>query len=159
MIKEPTVRKAVDLAIETEEIGIKFYQRVAKKFEDKPEVAETFRRLSDDEKIHAERFRKILEQETPEDAPPVSTERYRLEYLRAISRSEIFKREEMENLREKVESMEDALQLAIDLEKNTLHLYLGLRDTVGEHEALDQIIEEERNHIVRIFSMLEKIKA
>jgi rubrerythrin len=159
MIKEPTVRKAVDLAIETEEIGIKFYQRVAKKFEDKPEVAETFRRLSDDEKIHAERFRKILEQEAPEDAPPVSTERYRLEYLRAISRSEIFKREQMENLREKVESMEDALQLAIDLEKNTLHLYLGLRDTVGEHEALDQIIEEERNHIVRIFSMLEKIKA
>lgn len=159
MIKEPTVRKAVDLAIETEEIGIKFYQRVAKKFEDKPAVAETFRRLSDDEKIHAERFRKILEQEAPEDEPPVSTERYRLEYLRAISRSEIFKREEMENLRDKVESMEDALQLAIDLEKNTLHLYLGLRDTVGKHEALDQIIEEERNHIVRIFSMLEKIKA
>lgn len=64
MIKEPTIRKAVELAVETEEIGVKFYQRVAKKFEDRPEIAETFRRLSDDEKIHAARFKKILE-----DAP------------------------------------------------------------------------------------------
>jgi rubrerythrin len=156
MIKEPTIRKAVELAVETEEVGIGFYQRIAKKFEDRPEIAETFRRLSDDEKIHAARFRKILEG-APENPPHVQSEPDRLTYLRAMSRHEMFQRGTFRKLGERVESMQDALSVALDFEKTTLNVYLGLQDVLGPHEVLDAIVEEERSHIVRIFSLLEKV--
>lgn len=158
MIKEPTVRKAVEMAIQTEEVGIKFYGRIARKFEDRPEIAETFRRLAEDEKIHAARFRSILET-APENPPHVQAEPERLEYLRAITVSEVFKGPAFRDLMDKVESMEDALGVALDFEKATLHLYLGLTEVVGEHESIKAVIAEERGHIVRIFSLLEKIKA
>lgn len=158
MIKEPTIRKAVELAIQTEEVGIKFYQRIAKKFEERPEIAETFRRLSEDEKIHAARFRAILE-EAPENPPHVQSEPERLEYLRAITVSEVFKGPAFKDLQDKVESMEDALAVALDFEKATLHVYLGLRDVVGDSESLEAVIREERAHIVRLFGLLEKVKA
>lgn len=158
MIKEPTIRKAVELAIETEEVGVGFYQRIAKRFADRPEIAETFRRLSDDETIHAARFRKILET-APEDPPHVQSEPDRLTYLRAMSRSTMFKSGAFGDLEAKVESMQDALGVALDFEKTSLNVYLGLQDVLGAHEVLDAIVEEERSHIVRIFSLLEKISA
>lgn len=158
MIKEPTVRKAVELAIETEQVGVGFYQRIAKQFEDRPEIAETFRRLSEDEKIHAARFRKVLET-APEDPPRVQSEPDRLVYLRAMSRSEMFKSGAFRNLGERVESMQDALVVALEFEKTTLNVYLGLQDVLGDNEVLDAIVEEERSHIVRIFSLLEKVSA
>lgn len=88
----------------------------------------------------------------------MQSEPERLEYLRAVTRSSIFKGETFKNLSEKVESMEDALQVAIDFEKSTLHVYLGLKEVLGEHEVIDAVIAEERNHIVRIFTMLEKVR-
>lgn len=157
MIKEPTVRKAVEMAIQTEEVGIKFYQRIAKKFEDRPEIAETFRRLSDDEKIHAARFKRILET-APENPRHVQSEPERLEYLRAITVSEVFKGPAFKDLQDRVESMEDALTVALDFEKATLHVYLGLLDVVGPDDSLQAVIAEERGHIVRLFSMLEKVR-
>jgi len=158
MITEPTVRKAVDLAIQTEEIGIKFYQRIAKKFEEQPEIAETFRRLAEDEKKHAARFRTILET-APENPPDMQSVPERLEYLRAITVSEVFKGPAFKDLQDRVESMEDALQVALDFEMATLQVYLGLKDVVGEEASLEAVITEERGHIVRLFSHLEKIRA
>ena len=157
MIKEPTVKKAVELAIQTEEVGVKFYQRIAKKFEDRPEIAETFRRLSEDEKIHVTRFKAILET-APELTPHEQSVPERLEYLRAITVSEVFKGPSFKDLQERVESMEDALTVALDFEKATLHVYLGLLDVVGANESLQAIITEERGHVVRLLSMLEKVR-
>lgn len=157
MIQEPTVRKAVELAIQTEELGTKFYQRVAKKFEAQPETAETFRRLSEDEKAHAARFRSILEK-TPEDPPAVQAAPDRLDYLRAITVSEVFKGSTFRDLFERVESMEDALGVAIDFEKATLLIYLALEAVVGPSESVEAVITEERGHLVRLLGQLEKIK-
>jgi rubrerythrin len=157
MIKEPTVRKAVEMAIQTEEVGIKFYQRIARTFEERPEIAETFRRLAEDEKNHVARFRTLLET-APENPREMQSVPERLEYLRAITVSEVFKGPAFKDLQDRVESMEDALQVALDFEKATLHVYLGLQDVVGEQESLAEVIAEERGHIVRLFSLLEKIR-
>ena len=49
MYREPTVLRTLELAIKTEQVGKRFYERTAKKFEDRPEVAAVFFKLAADE--------------------------------------------------------------------------------------------------------------
>ena len=47
-----TPRKALELAVEAERIGEAYYQRVARRFADRPEIAAVFRKMAEDEVDH-----------------------------------------------------------------------------------------------------------
>ena len=61
MLEELTVRKAVEFAVKTEEMGGRFYEKFARKFSDDPELKKTFELLARDEKAHENQFLKLLE--------------------------------------------------------------------------------------------------
>ena len=71
MLEELTVRKAVEFAVKTEELGNIFYTRLAKKFSEDTEISEIFSTLAKDELAHRKQFNELLEK-VPED-PGVSS--------------------------------------------------------------------------------------
>ncbi|HUO77127.1 MAG TPA: hypothetical protein VMU21_06065, partial [Thermodesulfovibrionales bacterium] len=70
-------------------------------------------------------------------------------YLRAIVESEFFlgKNKSLPSLKH-VKTVEDAVNFALGFEKETLLYFYGIRDAVKEREVVEEIINEERSHIM-----------
>jgi rubrerythrin len=154
MYREPTVLRTLELAVKTEQVGRRFYERTAKKFENKPEVASVFLKLAADEEEHEETFTKLLDQAPPDD-PAVASEYGRDEYLHALSISEFFITPDMKEI-ENVETIADAYRIGIKLELTVLLYYQAVRDVVGPSPVLEKIIEEEKSHFVLLEKELKK---
>jgi len=59
------------------------------------------------------------------------------------------------------ETVAEILRIAIELEKESILFYLGLMDWVPtelEKDRLDQIIREERRHVVQLNAVLSKLR-
>ncbi len=152
MLEDLTLRKAVEFAVRTEELGAGFYGRLAKKFKDSKEMKEVFTQLAKDEVVHGQRFAELRDK-LPEESEPVQFEQ--AQYLRAIALSDIYSGDEgpMKNLAA-LKTTEDALARAFNLEKTTLLYYEGMKGLLGESEILNAIIEEEKRHVVKVMQYM-----
>lgn len=147
MAEDLTVRECIQLAITTEEMGCKFYNRLARKFADKKDIAEVFSQLAEDEDEHERQFKLLLETVPKKELEP---ERYELhQFLRATAVSEFFQKEYFKTVDE-IATPSEALGKALAFEKSTLLFYQAIRDVVGENQELDSLIEAERKHVMSI---------
>jgi rubrerythrin len=73
MTERMTPRQAIEFAVKTEELDTKFYQQLALKFSDQPELKELFELLAKDEVVHEAQFRRLLEKTPADEALPSST--------------------------------------------------------------------------------------
>lgn len=153
MLEELTLRKAVEFAVTTEQLGNRFYEKMAKKFADDAEISEIFTALAKDELIHEKQFQNLLN-EVPKD-PGVSSQDDRWAFLRIMSMSEFFMGESgiFKKLNE-VETREDALQRAFGLEKDTLGYYRAMEDIIGKNDTLTSIIEAEKKHLAKVLEYI-----
>lgn len=151
MAQDLTLRECIQLAVTTEEIGRKFYERLARKFADDKDVAGVFSQLAEDEKAHEKQFKLLLEKVPKEELQP---ERYELhQFLRATAISEFFRKDYFARADE-ISTPADALGQALAFEKETLLYYQAIRDVLGENKQLDAIIKTERNHVMAISRIL-----
>ncbi len=151
MLKETTLKKAVEFAIMTEQLGAQCYSRLAEKFAADEEIHARFKRLAKDEVLHEKQFRTLLQNVPPE------TRGFQEEFdvLRAWSISEFFSNREglMQDV-EQIETRDDALLRAFNLEKDTLGFYQSLRDILGSDPVLQEIIEAEKEHLRSVMALL-----
>ena len=148
------LRQAVEFAITTEQLGVRSYRRLARNLENDDDAAELFLRLAQDEERHEAEFRRLMETVPLSDADREYQETYG--FLRAMSISEFFSPTSgLTRDVEEIQSRADALRRAIELEKATLGYYQALREVLGESEALDGIIQAEREHLLTVTQMLE----
>ena len=59
------------------------------------------------------------------------------------------------------ETLEDIINLAIGLEKKSILFYVGMKDMVPPkygQEEIEDIIKEERKHVVQLTGILNKVK-
>ena len=59
------------------------------------------------------------------------------------------------------ETLEEILQTAVGLEKDSILFYLGIKDLIFSQsgkDRIDDIIMEERKHVVQLSNLLEKLK-
>jgi rubrerythrin len=147
MAEDLTLRECIQLAVTTEEIGCKFYERLARKFADDKDIADIFSQLAKDEKAHEKQFKLLLEKVPKEELQP---EKYELhQFLRATAISEFFRKDYFKQADE-ISTPSDALGKALAFEKATLLYYQAIRDVLGENKQLDAIIKAERNHVMAI---------
>ena len=154
-IEGSSLRQAVQFAITTEQIGAETYRRLARKLEDQPEAAQVFAQLAKDEERHEAEFRAIMESVPDRETVPGYAEKYG--YLKAMSISEFFS--PRAGLARDVDDMttrEDALLRGIELEKATIGYYQALREVLGTSQALDAIIQAEREHLLKLAGMLDR---
>ena len=141
-----SVREVIEQAIQTEKLGHQIYSLMAKRFEGNEGLRKLFETLAVQELRHAKTFselKEIIGDEEPEGWEEAS------QYLRAIVESAFFLGKEKSLLSlERVKTVSDAVNYALGFEKETLLYYLGIRDGVKEKEVVDEIINEERSHIM-----------
>jgi rubrerythrin len=147
MAEDLTLRECIQLAVTTEQIGRKFYERLARKFADDKVVADIFSQLAEDEKAHEKQFTRLLDRVPKQELQP---ERYELhQFLRATAISEFFQKDYFKRVDE-ISTPADALGKALAFEKATLLYYQAIRDVLGENKELDAVIKAERTHVMAI---------
>ena len=153
MLEELTVRKSVEFAVKTEELGNIFYTRLAKKFSEDTEISEIFSMLAKDELTHRKQFNELLEK-VPED-PGVSSRDERMALLKIMSRSEFFMGESgLSSKLDEIETRDDALERAVRLEKDTLGYFQAMKDVLGDEPILNAIIKIEKSHLVKLMEYM-----
>ncbi len=141
-----SVREVVEQAVQTEKLGREFYARMAEKFRDQTELRRLFELLAVHEAKHEASFMNLegrLSDDAPEGWGEVTP------YLRAIVDSEFFlgKDKCLPSL-EHVKTAAEAIDFALCFERETLLYYYTLRETLREKNVIDEIIREEKSHIV-----------
>jgi rubrerythrin len=141
-----SLSEVIEEAVQTEKLGYQFYSEMSKKFGENAQLSELFDTLALKEQGHEKKFadlKKKVSSEEMVDWDEVS------KYLRAIVESEFFlgKGKSLPSM-EHVKTAADAVKLALGFEKETLLYFHAIKDAVKEKSVVDEIIAEERSHIV-----------
>lgn len=147
-----TLRRAIEMAVATEELGAAHYRAIADKFTSEPVVAEVFLRLAEDEVAHEAQFRELLN-EVPAEQNTVGHDEAGL-LLRAAATSQFFDKEALADTAG-IKSPADALAKALAFERSTLFYYQSLRDVLGESSPqLQEMIEAEKAHLTTLMKVI-----
>ncbi|MBW2278641.1 MAG: hypothetical protein JRF63_14205 [Deltaproteobacteria bacterium] len=150
MLEEPTLRRAVEFAVETERLGAAFYVMLAEKFDDATDLVAIFTRLAKDEVAHERQFTELLDQ-IPEDPGDPDRHSDQLTMLRIMSSSEFFVGEAgLDGQAESIQTRKDAVERAVRLEKDLLAFYLSMEEILGENSILGAVIAAEKQHILEL---------
>jgi len=150
--------EVIDMAIEIERKGLAFYRgcTAARASE---QVAEVFEFAAKQEQKHIELFARMkqdLDRYTVPESYPGET----LAYVRGLIGDSIFGSvDEAACSAEELTDVDEAVEMAIDLERQSIAFYSGLRDLVrpSEHAAIDEIIAEEHRHIRRLVELQNEL--
>ena len=151
MLKDLNLRKAIELAITTEQLGAKFYERMVTRFSDEQKLKEIFATLAQDEKKHEVQFKGILKTVPEKEDEPKQHELY--QYLRATAISEFFREDYFKKMAD-ADSRDDLLGRALEFEKATLQYYQAIRDILGESSQIDGIIDAEKTHVINLMKVI-----
>lgn len=141
-----SIREVIEQAVQTEKLGYQFYTTMAERFKKEESINKLFSTLAEKEQRHEKTFRELLE--IIKDEEPANWEDAE-QYLRAIVESEFFlgRAKSLPSMGH-VKTVEDAVGFALGFEKETLLYFYGIRDALKEKEVVDEIINEERSHIM-----------
>ena len=147
-----TPRKAIEFAVKTEELGAKFYKQLAARFSDQAELKEMFELLARDEVVHGSQFRTLLEKTPPDEGVSTGPE---FQYLHAMSLSQFFMGEKgLKKKCSEIKDKNDAMSIAFELEKATLHYYQAMREVLGENDILEAVIKAEKAHLMKVMQYI-----
>ncbi len=143
-----------EIAISSERNATKMYSELAKKYENQ-KIGEQLMKIAQIEAKHVELF-VAMRRELPESMRTAvfSPDNEAAMYLQTIAVTNI--NEGSPNmLSDMVENktISEILDMAIELEKEAILFYLGIKEAVPERlgkDIIDRIIKEEQNHIVML---------
>lgn len=140
----------IKFAVRIEENGINFYKEMAKKMEEKS-TKELFNFLSDQEIKHKDIFQDFLSSIEGFKPDESYTEEY-FSYLKAYADDNIFSKEKKGRMMaSEINTPEEAIDVGIGIEKDSIHYYLELEKLVPEDKKkiIQKVIEEERKHYLK----------
>ena len=146
----------VKVAIEIEKNGYQFYRKAANLTRSSP-VAELFRSLAEEEIQHQAFFeglaKLISHKENAEITPPD-------EYLSAIADASIIQQKRgLKLIAEKRLTDQEALDIAVQVEKNAILYYTELLRFVTEKEKgmVEELVAEEKKHLTTLTSIAKNL--
>ncbi len=149
-----------EMAEEIEQNGAKFYRGSAEKF---PDLKELFLELASMEDEHLMTFKAMRSElsEGESQQPVFDPDGEAHLYLRAMADGHVFdvKSDPMERLGG-VESPQDVIKAALQVEKDSVAFYAGLKEYVARQagkEKVDAIIKEEFRHIGQLNQRLSEL--
>jgi rubrerythrin len=150
----------VNIAIGIEKSGIAFYQSLAKA--EKHEMArDAYSYLAGMEEKHIETFQSMQDAVGEYKPPEMYTEEYD-RYLKALVDSAVFTDDKVaREIAESVTSSAEAIQIALEAEKDSLLFYYEMRGLIRERDrgVVDRIIEEEKTHLRQLSEIKKKMVA
>jgi rubrerythrin len=141
-----SIMEVIEMAVQTEKKGYEFYNEMAEKFKDNPDIHELFAKLAVREQVHEKRFeelKEIIGENVAENWEEVSR------YMRSLVESAFFLGKEKASAHmQSIENYRAAVGFALAFEKETLLYFYSMRDAVLEKDIVDEIINEEQSHIM-----------
>lgn len=152
-----SVHEVLELAIQTEKVGYQFYTEMAAKFADSEELVSLFKTLAAKELKHEKAYTGLKEMLGEADTEIEGYEELS-HYMRAIVESEFFlgSNKALPSM-DHIVTKKDAVDHALGFEKETLLFFVGVRDVVREKEIVDEIIAEERRHVLWLDTLSKKL--
>ncbi len=141
-----SIREVIEMAVQTEKMGHDYYSQMSEKFKDDKETSELFRTLANKEIVHEKRFnelKEIIGDQEPDNWDEVA------KYMKSYIEAAFFmgKSKALMHM-DSIQNVNAAVGYAIGFEKETLLYYYGIRDAVKEKDIVDEIINEEKSHIM-----------
>ena len=146
------IDETLQMAIKIEQNGRAFYQKAAENTKDAG-VQDKFRELADMEVQHENFFKELKAALSAgeKEATVFDPDNEGVLYLNAFASGHVFKKDGNPAAELKgTESVEEILQTAIGLEKDSIVFYLGIKEMVPANlgkDKVQQIIKEEMSHI------------
>lgn len=142
--------EVIQLAISIEEEGVKFYEKYAQLAD--VELKEILLSMADDERQHVIVFKDMYHQlEVTEDEEEYLFSDSVQEFFASYAKNEGFNREHAP-----IDSVRDALKLAVETEKTTVQYYQSLLEYASNDVKviLTRLIDEETKHQKRLEELL-----
>lgn len=149
-----------EMAEQLERNGAQFYRIAAGS--DSGDSRDLLLRLAEMEDDHVKTFASMRAELSEEEKQPVTAdpENQAVLYLQAMVYGKVFNVDPSATLAG-TKGMEDVLDIAISLEKDSIVFYLSMKEVVpgaAGKDKLDVIIKEELGHIVDLRNQLEALK-
>ncbi|MDP2924454.1 MAG: ferritin family protein [Candidatus Omnitrophota bacterium] len=147
------------IAIKVEENGRKLYEDLEKKAKDK-EVKELWGFLKTQEESHRKIFQEILNKVGDYIVDEFNPGEYEA-YVKAIAKEYIFTPEIItKKMKEGFSSDIEAIDFGIQIEKDSIITYSALRTYIltEKHPILDKVINEEKDHLVKLSLLKDFLK-
>jgi rubrerythrin len=162
MVYDFSAKEIFDMAIRIEENGGRFYRKAAELQPDEESRA-FLEKLAVMEDRHAQLFEKMLVGLADEEKAPTvfDPNDESSQYLAAMA--DTHGGEGSPSAADALtgsESLKEIIDIAIGLEKESILFYLGLKDFVPPkhgQDKLDEIIAEERRHIIQLNAVRQKL--
>jgi rubrerythrin len=163
-IKDFSILEAVEVAINMEEEGIQFYTMAMEKVDD-PEAKKTFEFLRDEEYKHINTFRGLYSdlagKEGMKDSDLYLLDPEMQAYFHSyVECTALPCKGAASQAIEKAKSVEEILELGLQIEKDSLLFYQDLKQHSPYPDAaklLDEIIAEERKHFNAVYERLKAV--
>jgi rubrerythrin len=149
-----TGKELINIAVGIEKNGVAFYDAVLAST--KADAArETFQYLANSEREHIKIFQSMMS--SVENIQPLDTytEEYDM-YLKSLVDSAVFSNEhKAKYAASKVSSTDEAIQIALTAEKESILFYSAIREFSkrSEQEIITKIIGEEKSHIKQLVKL------
>lgn len=145
--------EVIEMGIERNKKGKEFYERISKRTKSK-EIRETFKYLATQEEQHINELNKILS--TIEKCVPFEQypEEYSL-YVQALLSRHTFSNVKKSDLLKNIKNNADAIDTAIEYEKDSLLFLHEMKSFVRRHELkiINRLIKDEQNEINRLHNL------
>ena len=150
-----SVSDIIEVAVKIEQAGKKFYSSLAIQEVNEP-VRDLFIHLANEEENHVKSFEYLTYVLKDEGLSTCSADY--LEYLDAVIKAHIFFNQDPDNL-ERIESVREALEMAIRFERDSILVFNELMSLVGKKgkEALQNLIFQEQVHIRTLAHSFDKV--
>ncbi|WP_448517643.1 ferritin-like domain-containing protein [Pseudothermotoga sp.] len=151
------------MAEQIERNGVAFYNKAAEMF---PEYTKKsiFLKLAEMEREHEKRFHQMrldLAKKERELSQFLDPQGEAAAYLRAMVSGKVFDPKLDPTTRfNQVRSLSEVLRIAIDVEKDSIIFYLGLKEMIPQglgKDKIDLIVREEMSHVTILSDLLEKL--
>lgn len=147
----------LEMAVKMEKLGHRFYTKSRDRFRN-PDVRQAFDYLAKEEEKHVESFEEMLEEAKRNSKHNPFIEPVRPEYMDELISGRVFP----EDLGQDADSLDlkQSMQLALTLEKDTILFYHEMLAVTSHHDIgmVKQILNEERDHILKILELKRAIK-
>jgi rubrerythrin len=150
----------INIAIGIERAGITFYE-IMLKSTDNAAARDVFQYLADMERLHIQIFQGMLDAADKYQIPEAYSEEYTA-YLQALVDSAVFTNDVITSeMATQVDNDIEAVELAMNAEKDSILFYYEMRDMVPErvHPTVNKIIAEEKSHLRQLTELKKKLAA
>jgi rubrerythrin len=151
--------EVLEFAVAIEQQGYKFYVETMKKMQE-AKILALFQFLADEEFKHEHIF-KDLKKKVGNFIPPESYEGEYETYMNDFIKSNFLKKiDNMQATIDSVKTIEDAIHIALDLERDSIVFYTALKKYIGDEnrDTIEKIIQEELSHIMKINNYIKNYR-